>query len=563
MNELPDVWTDPFTGIIEGMESMESEENSDSANPAVAAEESESAVESAEPPNLEDLIHLIQELNQCNSVLLDRVSQLEEALEVSQKALQEEFQEPEALPVPQELPQDIHTAQEQVISLYNQLEFSHQTNQRQQILIETLTEQLENSQERIAQLEREAALLQQRTQDQAQLLVQADSLRRDLQARLHRQQRYTLQFKAALEKSLEVPPPQYEKAEAAAATGGAASAFLPKVQQIQPWSSTVEHVDIKLPWIKAQEPKLPTVQSNSPETAGLAEDAWSVVEAVSPLPAVDEEPLESVFGEAAQNEGPAESRETEAVADPSLIAKLDEMIQPLADLLTQTVFKQQPSPESPIPETAPTKPEIEETAAVNEEIAAANPVTPTAEREEVAEPIAPTPTAPAPSVDPAMADAEDALWQDLARLIDVSTEEVVKASMSGDFSAFESIDFDAVQSQQSPVPQPPPASPAPTSASQPKAPKQPPKKRSKATPIPTQPVETAETPATPIHIASAPVLPGIGKESHSSEIPALTQSPHGPAPLVYPLRPAKKRQSLAMVELPNFLDPDSPKPMPT
>ncbi|HEY9641492.1 MAG TPA: hypothetical protein V6C57_13475, partial [Coleofasciculaceae cyanobacterium] len=47
----------------------------------------ESATESAD---VTDLISLIQELNQCNSVLLDRVSQLEEALESSQMALQAE-----------------------------------------------------------------------------------------------------------------------------------------------------------------------------------------------------------------------------------------------------------------------------------------------------------------------------------------------------------------------------------------------------------------------------------------------------------------------------------------
>ncbi|NJO79613.1 MAG: hypothetical protein HC827_14605 [Cyanobacteria bacterium RM1_2_2] len=42
-------------------------------------------------PNLADLITLIQELNQCNGALMDRVSQLEEDLESSQSALQAEL----------------------------------------------------------------------------------------------------------------------------------------------------------------------------------------------------------------------------------------------------------------------------------------------------------------------------------------------------------------------------------------------------------------------------------------------------------------------------------------
>lgn len=89
---------------------------------------SQQGIDPAAVPNLSELISLIQELNQCNSVLMERVSQLEEALEDSQSALQAEVGRT----------QDVHSynaqdwaiVQEQVTTLFNQLEFAHQTNQR-------------------------------------------------------------------------------------------------------------------------------------------------------------------------------------------------------------------------------------------------------------------------------------------------------------------------------------------------------------------------------------------------------------------------------------------------
>jgi hypothetical protein len=137
-----------------------------------------------------------------------------------------------------------------------------------------------------------------------------------------------------------------------------------------------------------------------------------------------------------------------------------------------------------------------------------------------------------------MADAEDALWQDLARLIDVSTEDVVKASLSGDLAAFESIDFTSLQSDQA-----------------------------------NQTDEVAEVSASAAVIpdfggdasAVAPLVRRISQahlrseepeanepeaEEQQERIPALASS--WPSPVVYPLRTTKKRQSLAMVDLPTF-----------
>lgn len=204
-------------------------------------------VDSTTQPQIAELVSLIQELNQCNSALIDRVSQLEEALEQNRAAnsLAATGVDPAS---------EVVLMQEQVNQLLSQLEFTHQTNQRQQILIETLTHQLEGSQERIAQLERECSLVQQRNHEHSQLLSRSEAACRDLRARLHRQQRYTLQYKAALEKSLEAPLPSYgiavhSPADAyqvadpwvdsamQSATPSSGTAFLPKVVSIQPWAA--------------------------------------------------------------------------------------------------------------------------------------------------------------------------------------------------------------------------------------------------------------------------------------------------------------------------------------
>ncbi|MGB3494605.1 MAG: hypothetical protein WBA57_17895 [Elainellaceae cyanobacterium] len=161
------------------------------------------------PPTPEALIALIQDANQRNHALLNRIVDLEGALEESRQALQNEVErasDDDEVPPSQSNP----GTSQQVNYLLNQLEFSQQTSQRQEILIETLTGQLQTSQERVGQIEYEYQQLQDQAKDSTSELSQVRSQCRELQMRLQRQQRYTLQFKAALEKCLEVPPPSYE-----------------------------------------------------------------------------------------------------------------------------------------------------------------------------------------------------------------------------------------------------------------------------------------------------------------------------------------------------------------
>lgn len=201
------------------------------------------------PAEAANLITQMQQLRQHNTELVNWGMQLEAELDVAKRSLEEyKRRSPvlEALLVQRQEEVDSLTAQN--TKVLKELESSHQTAQRQQILVETLTEQLETSQQQVAQLERECALLQQRCNEQATLLLQASEACREMRSRLYRQQRYTLQFKTALEKSLEVSETTYTssmsgdtpvKSSSDPRLLGITWGFVPKPPAIQPWSAPI------------------------------------------------------------------------------------------------------------------------------------------------------------------------------------------------------------------------------------------------------------------------------------------------------------------------------------
>lgn len=153
-----------------------------------------------------ELVALSEALRQQNTDLIDHVQELETLLEECHSALQSQVKRSQL--TESQLAQqnnELQASQEKLTKLFRELEASHQVAQRQQILTETLTDQLQSSQERVAQLERQCASIQQRYNEQSQLLLQSETACSELQDRLQRQQRYTLQFKAALDKCLEMP----------------------------------------------------------------------------------------------------------------------------------------------------------------------------------------------------------------------------------------------------------------------------------------------------------------------------------------------------------------------
>jgi hypothetical protein len=203
-------------------------------------------------------IDLVTSLEQQNQTLRDRVEYLESALDQSQTSLRRELERWEALALQgderiQEKEQaiarymeEITVSQEKIAQLYQDLERSHQTTQRQHVLNETLKLELTHSQERQAQLERECAQIQQQYLEKAQLLLQQEHQSRDLQARLHRQQRYTLQYKAALEKCLEEPQsntPTLPSEANISRAGLGKQVAIPKPSPVQPWSAPEKVVD--------------------------------------------------------------------------------------------------------------------------------------------------------------------------------------------------------------------------------------------------------------------------------------------------------------------------------
>lgn len=160
--------------------------------------------------NLEEQMQHLQDQNRRlqaqNRELLEQKAILEVTLEETQTALQLQMtrsQNQETLLVQQA--QALAESQTQTSGLYRDLELAQQTAQRQQIMIETLTEQLESSQERVAQLEQEVATAQAHVHEKVHALMQAEIACRDLKTRLSRQQRYALQFKTALERCLDIP----------------------------------------------------------------------------------------------------------------------------------------------------------------------------------------------------------------------------------------------------------------------------------------------------------------------------------------------------------------------
>ncbi|MFH7245337.1 MAG: hypothetical protein ACHWZW_21070 [Spirulina sp.] len=331
----------------------------------------------------EELIQLIQDLNQCNDALLIRVSDLEESLERSQAALQAEVERNQIQGV---VTSTRTPAPAQVAQLLSELEATNDGLRRATIHNETLQTELEASQQRVAQLERECTLLQQRFSEKNTALQQAEDSCRDLKARLHRQQRYTLQFKTALEKCLNMandaqPPAAAAPTMVGLGTEDSQPVAMPKAQEIQPWSA---------PSVAAthQADALSNLIHSFKPTVAPAPSAPVV--ASTPTPTTSEPAAPDTWAKPAA-EVPAPAPEAPAIVDP--------WIAPAAEAEPSPGFTE-PSPWG-APLTAKSDPESVETAAPSQ--ITTPPQTP--------EPVAdfPEPFQTRPVVKPALAKAEPAL----------------------------------------------------------------------------------------------------------------------------------------------------------
>ncbi|MFM9267341.1 hypothetical protein [Tychonema sp. BBK16] len=208
-------------------------------------------------------VTLMQALHECNRDLLGRISQLETALQESQKKLQV------GETLLEQRNAELQNTQEQLTRLFGKQEVSNQTLQSQEISVESLTRQLATTQTRLAIVERESAATVQRYNEQLHQLVTTENVCRELRSRLHRQQRHTLQFKAALEKSLEMPQKSIANIEKVENTDDRASAQLESL----------------LAAVKAQSVPLPPTFNSSPV------QPWSDPSEPHPEVATSEQPI--------------------------------------------------------------------------------------------------------------------------------------------------------------------------------------------------------------------------------------------------------------------------------
>ncbi|MBU7581392.1 MAG: hypothetical protein KAF91_00500 [Nostoc sp. TH1S01] len=292
------------------------------------------------------LLLLNEELRAANNELYEQVEHLKDELAESEKALQWQKRRSSVTEsMLNQQAQELIAAQEQIQSLFQQLDTTAQTVQRQETLIETYKAQLQISQQRLAQLERECALLQTNYHEQSQQVLQSETTCRELRTRLMRQQRQTLQFKAALEKCLEPPTTNDDSADETTSNSNTyssttkqsrfsrkARSLFPNVQPIRPWSAESESPseNVDHPWGESSVPPTsshsnPTPQPSSPWDWPTKEETPAITEPDTSAE-TDDEPITS---------------QTVSSGDSS--AKLDEQI----DSLIQMFFASQPGTTPP------------------------------------------------------------------------------------------------------------------------------------------------------------------------------------------------------------------------
>jgi hypothetical protein len=140
-------------------------------------------VESA--PDRTDWLTAVSNLRQINRQLVEEIARLEQALASTKQSLhthKEQNQSHEITILQQQ--GEISIAHDRLGAIFQQLETSHQIGQRQQTLIETLSQQLEIVQTIMPQLEAEHEELTQKYQQQSQKLTKTEQVAVELHRRL-------------------------------------------------------------------------------------------------------------------------------------------------------------------------------------------------------------------------------------------------------------------------------------------------------------------------------------------------------------------------------------------
>ncbi|NJN74027.1 MAG: hypothetical protein HC799_15055 [Limnothrix sp. RL_2_0] len=208
---------------------IDSEDLREEDIPAIAA-----PFPSLEPSDPNDSFLIARKLRQHNRELVKTVVQLEQALAESQERLQAQItrsRSADALLTQQS--DDLNETQAEVDHLTTALSQAKQEIRDHKAVITELNQKFKKAQIQLAHIERECTLLQESHSTQEQQIVAAEQEVIDLQSRLERQQRYTIQYKSALEQQ----QPIQDLEDPVVITPKQTS--VPKVSRIQPWSKQV------------------------------------------------------------------------------------------------------------------------------------------------------------------------------------------------------------------------------------------------------------------------------------------------------------------------------------
>jgi hypothetical protein len=132
-----------------------------------------------------DWLTVVSNLRQINRQLVEEIARLEQALASAKQTLhnQQEANQAHEITILQHQ-DELNVARDRVGALFTQLESSHQIGQRQQTLIETLSQQLEIVQTIVPQIEAEHEELRQKYQQQSQKLTKTEQVAVELHRRL-------------------------------------------------------------------------------------------------------------------------------------------------------------------------------------------------------------------------------------------------------------------------------------------------------------------------------------------------------------------------------------------
>jgi hypothetical protein len=163
---------------------MSAENQLNPANPNTQAIETVyTTIESQ--PDQTDWLTVVSNLRQINRQLVEQIARLEQALASAKQSMhtyKEEKQTHEITILQQQ--DELRLVNERVGGLFQQLETSHQIGQRQQTLIETISQQLEITQAIVPQLEAENTELQQKIEQQQQKLAKTEQVALELHRRM-------------------------------------------------------------------------------------------------------------------------------------------------------------------------------------------------------------------------------------------------------------------------------------------------------------------------------------------------------------------------------------------